>query len=328
MSDFVGVMADLRSEASSPAESAPTDSPSVDPTASASPADEAGSVAPPSTGDAAPVESGTAEAAPVSGPEPKVPTTVPYARLSEVVAERNAIREQAQRLAWAQDIPTEAAPYLRQLYQELRQDPVGTMVRELEHLAASGDPAAMQSVRSAAARWLRQGRQTAAAPQGDPAIDLTPKLSAETGEAVYTADQVQALVSQQVQAQVDALRQQMQPLEQDVQERKAQQIVADIKARAKAQADEIRAFPHFTEHKDAILALLKADRSMTPEKAWMQVVLPKLTQAQQKSAVQALHAKAHAGSVIPGRAPAVNPPAAPTSFGEAMRQAREEASRG
>lgn len=330
MSEFAGVMASLGSggdsSASADSGSTETASPSVATTESTSSAD-ADVGAPPSSGDEGPLESGTAEPAAPSQPTTAkpVPQTVPYARLSEVVAERNALREQAQRVQWAAQIPADHAPYLTQLYQDLRSDPVGTLLREIEALAANGDPTAAQSVRSAAARWLRQGRQTGAP---DPTeVDLTPRLSAETGEAVYTADQVEALVAQQVQAQVEALRKQMQPLEQDVQERKVQQIVTEIKAKAKAQAEEIRAYPHFAEHKAEILALLKADRSLSPEKAWMQVVLPKLTQAQQKQAVQALHAKAQAGSVIPGRAPAAPPTTATTSFAEAMRMAREEASR-
>lgn len=328
MSEFAGVMASLSSggdSGSSGGGESSAGAPTAETSLSSSPADAGSESSPSATDEQVTPEGTTAEVGPESGsqPPPGPPKTVPYARLSEVVQERNTLRQQMQALQWAQTIPAEHAPVVAQLYQNLARDPVGTLIQEAEALAASGDPNAAQALRSAAARWLRAGRQ----PNAPPEVDLTPALQSEDGRAVYTADQVQAIIDQRVQSRVDELMQKLQPLEADVQERKVQQMAQEIRSRAKAKADKIRAYPHFAQHKDAIVQRMKADASVSAEEAYIEIVLPHLTAAEQKRVVQNLHAKAQAGSVTPGRAPAATTAPAPTSFREAFEQVAREARR-
>ena len=324
MSDFSGVMASLNSGDSGSSGASSGESAAAAPPAASSAetwassdATEAAPTAPSTSADTEQDATGTT---PDAAGTTRAPGAIPYPRFQEVVQQRQQLEQRLQQLSWAQAIPSEAAPAIQQLYQSLQADPIGTLVNEAEALMQSGNPEAAQALRSAAARWLRGARGAPAAPE----IDLTPSLQSEDGRAVYTADQVQALVDQKVAEHLGKLEGRIKPFEEQAQEQRVQQMVSEIRSRAKAQADEVRSYPHFAEHKDAILSLLRSDPTITPEKAWMKVVLPTLTLRQQQQAVQTLQAKAQAGAVAPGRAAVGSPPPKPTTFGEAYRQAWSE----
>jgi len=309
--DFTGVMASMTSGSESSAGSPPAQESTAAETSvslAESPASEAIPTA----------DSGTTTAAdPIEG------QAVPYQRFREVNEARKRFEEQATKYSWAQDISADHGPIITQFYRDLRNDPIGTLIRESEALASS-DPQQAQQLRSAAARWLGNGRgQQQAQAEAMPEADL----QAQDGTLVYSAQQAQKLMDWRERRIMAQMSQTVQPLQQFAAKAQAEQMRGEIQANAKDWASKTFAQwsqrPHFTEHKRQIADLMTANPQMGLADAYAEVltsvVLPKLSATERSNVVAAMHQKAGAGTTNPARGPASGQ-ARPTSFSEAMRQ--------
>jgi superoxide dismutase len=307
MESFAGAMAGL-SEESSSSDSASVESPSTTPEvtseASASPEQSPASV----ETAAAPVTSDTR------------PGPVPYERFSEVIQERNTLKEAAQRYQWAQQIQAEHGPQMAEFYQSLQRDPVGTLIREADFMAQS-QPEAAAALRSAAARWLRSG----SSPQAEAMPE--PDYQAPDGAPIYSAQAMQKVLEWHAKQVTGQLQQQLQPLQQAHQRQQQEAAVAQLRSQATEWAGNTlrqwRAKPHFTEHEAEIKTLMSQQKDLGLADAYVEIlttkVLPKLSAQERSQVVSDMHAKAQAGTVSPSRTP-VAAKARPTKFGEAYAQ--------
>jgi hypothetical protein len=302
---FAGVMASM-SESSSPDESPSSDSSESSGTTSA-PVSESPAVAE----TAAPVSPAPAQ---VSEPGP-----IPYPRFKEVNDERQHLREQMQAYGWAQQIDPSHGQHVAQFYQDLRRDPVGTLIREADFIAQA-QPDSAQALRSWAAKMMRSGGVVEdTAPEAD--------LQTADGQLVYSAQQMQKYAEwqqRQLLAQVD---QRINPLQHHQQELQQRELVQQARSNAMTWANQTltqwRSRPHFSEHENDIKELMSSNPKLGLADAYVEIltskVLPTLGARERSSVVAQMQQKSEAGTVNPSRT-AVSPSTRPKSFGEAMRQ--------
>lgn len=273
----------------------------------------------PSVSSEAPVSTDAAPIAPsgVSAPEAPAPGPIPYERhktiLDGAYKERDDFKSRAERLAWAERYD----PAVNDVLTLMQSDPVAFYQRLGEELAAS--PQYQQALRTHAARTLAAGRGA----QTD--ADIEAALAAENGEGVYSAKQVQQLLQRQQQQIEQLLGERLKPVEEIRQER----AIAQLQETAREQAAQMLSWasqqPGFTEHKAAIKAAMVADPGLTLERAYIQIVVPSLSQTERAKVVAGLHAKTQAGTTAPNTASTSTPgPAQPLDMRSAFRRAWAE----
>lgn len=306
--DFTGVIESMAAEATDAAGSPPAPDESSPAEASASPAEPSASATTPAP---TPLATDT--------------QTIPYVRFREVNEERTRYKDSLDKLRWAEAIPEKAAPAIAQFYQDLQQDPIGTLLREVEGMM--GDPAHSTAVRSAAARWMGSAQ---------PARNDMPEadLQSADGTLVYSAAQAHKLMEWRDARTQEQFSKQMQPLQHWAAQQQAQTIRTEIASQAKDWAaktyQQWSSRPHFTEHKAEIADLMErhagTDYGIADAYAEMlsTTVFPTLQHTATSGVVAALHQKAAAGTTNPSRGPAQTA-GRPTSFGEAMATLVREA---
>lgn len=309
MSDFTGVIGSMASGG----DSAPSDS-AVSPAATETPSSDA------SASVASPAASTPETSASQSVASPTEGQAVPYLRFKEVNEERSRFKESLDKLAWASQIPETDAPTVAEFYTRLRQDPMGTLIGELE-AAATSDPSYAQAIRSAAAKWLSAGRAQAKA-------DAMPEPDLETGDGrlLYSDAQQRKLLEWNERRVLARMHQTLQPIQQHMQRVQADTLRSQIQTQAQDWAvktyETWKARPHFESHK-AEIGKLMADKGIGVADAYAEIlttkVLPSLSAQERSSVVAAMHQKAEAGSVNPARTPAQGLKR-PSSFKEAMAQ--------
>jgi len=256
----------------------------------------------------------TAEPADTSVVDPAASTAqkgpIPFDRHEAIL--KNAREKAAQDVV--QRMQGEYGPAI-QLQQRLSSDPIGTLTQLIDE--AVQHPEIGQHIVSQLARTLGARRKQQP--------DLTP-IDTEVGQ-VYTAEQVQALVAQQVAERVA-------PLEQDRQTRVAEQVAARERQQTvqtvTTRLSEWRKQPGFAEHEADIQTHQKAyvESGMDPwsalglayAKVVQEKVVPKVQADTTNQFRQTAAQKVAASSSDPNRvAPILS--ARPKSFREALQQA-------
>lgn len=268
------------------------------------------------TGDPQPTEAAEPTQAPATAepvaPEPTAPSAkgpIPLDRHEAIL--QNTRQKTAEEVV--SRVQQQYGPAI-QLQQRLTSDPIGTLTQLIDE--AVQHPEIGQHVVSQLARTLASRRKSQP--------DLTP-IDTEVGK-VYTAEQVEALVAQQV-------AQRVQPLEQERQTRVAEQMAAQERARTeqtvKSRLSAWREQPGFKEHESEIVVHQKAlvEQGLDPwnavgiayAKVYQEKVVPQLKADTTKTFVQQAAQKAAASSHDPGRVAPVLP-GRPKSWDEAFRQ--------
>lgn len=305
--DLSAALGDTSAPSPEPSSAAPVDTPASPEAATTAPADVA--AVSPST-----------ETVP-STPQGPIPVPVHVKALenarTKAVAEAKAKWEQ--QYGWAKTVDREQVAQAVQIAQRFQQDP-GGYIRDLL-TEAVGNPQLAPIVRSEVARVL--GQRPAATPAP---VDLTP-LSVEMtdGQArnLYTAEQLQAYVQQELAKVRDEFKPAVQTAQQlrDREELAAQREQAnDFAAGALGELDKL---PGFKEHAKEIAAAINpktlrlasdhpAEVTNAAFRAWASLVLPKLSTLERRAVLTDQHATAAASTVNPARAGV----AAPKTFEE------------
>lgn len=283
------------------------------------PATESLPVTPP-TDDAAPAQaSADATVPPVSAtdatdhasPEGPIPLERHKAILDGVYRERDEAKQQLEgwkAYEWAKQVPKEQFDSMLSWYQRAQTDRMGFLRDVVGELKA--DPQAAPEFRSWVAREL--GTRTAST---EP--DLKPDIPVYDGQGqlvaqTFSAEKVQSIVQHAVQ---QAIAEHVQPLKQDAdsrrqaeqqaeQQRQAQAYVASESARIRSAVQKL---PHADQHWAAIVEKAKTYSDQIPvgealRDAYLEVVLPTLTQTAKTEVLDSLKTKAAAGSVNPSGA--------------------------
>ena len=293
---------------------------------------------------ASPSDSPSSEAAPAAASPTETPQAaepppgpLPYERhkaiLDKAYAERDALKAQVERAAWAQQVPAEMGPRLLAMAQRVQGDPVG-FLRELAAEIQS-DPRHAAALRSYAASTLAQRPAAAAVTDEEPGPDIVvdghrwysaeQQAKREAWNARKLADQLGAVVQERVGPLAE--------LAQRVASAEAQQRQAkEAEAFATEHFDRVSRLPGFKEHQAEISAAFDAAVAKVPpadrdrlsptilRDVYADVVLPKLTETSNQTLLKTLTAKASAASL--GTRPTVAATATrPRSMHEAFTQA-------
>jgi len=188
---------------------------------------------------------------------------IPRARHEEILRHTRADMEE--RYGWARDLDRKSVERALSLQQML-----------------DGNPRLVQ-------RWLNEQYKEAA-------DDLPkPALRTEEGESLYTAAQTEQLIRKAVSEALDDVRSEMSgrvdSLEGLTREQEADRIAA-------AQLQEASTWAGFSDHLDAIADVIehgqRIHRPVSLERAYLQVVLPKLRQVERKTVINELKGKSSA----------------------------------
>ena len=245
--------------------------------------------------------------------------------LDGVYKERDDAKQQLEgwkAYEWAKKVPQAEFESMVQWYAKANQDPIEFVLGRLDEL--SSDPQHAAAMRSHAARLLRAARTSpeTAAPDLKPDIPVYDDKGALVSQT-YSADRVQSIVQHAV---AQAIAEHVQPLKQDAASRKQAEQQAELQREQDAyvtrESSRIKAtvqkLPKAQEHWDAIVAKAKTYDAELPvgealRDAYLEVVLPTLTQAAKADVLDNLKTKAAASSVNPSAA-AVTGTKRPASF--------------
>lgn len=249
----------------------------------------------------------TPTAKPGEPPQEKWPTILDNARTK-------AAEEIRKQYAWADPIPEQYRQTVPQFYQLLDASPVDAIDLLFQQAAAS--PEHSVKLRSWLGRLLgtRSAPQTAALPEPDFEDQAT---GAKFFSAERLAERDTALEGR-IRA---ALENKYGYLEQDFRTRQQREAYATLHHDSQAWADKefarVSKYQHFTENQQAIAEAMVADESLTVQDAYIQVVIPKLSQQERSDVVASLHQKTGAASINPASTTtAALPP--PKDFAEAI----------
>ena len=238
-------------------------------------------------------------------------------------ARTKATQETEAKFGWAAKIPEQHRATVGEFYQTLDTEPV--MAIEALISTAANDPDQAPKLRSLLGRLLgnrapverpTEGRQPVKA-GALPAADFQD----EQGNTFYSAKKMSEFADA-LEARIDAkYANELRPLKTDLQTRSQRELQAkqqrDADQWAETRYAKISQWPHFKAHEKAILAAMDAGEEVGD--AYIQIVVPQLSQTERTSVVADLHAKANASSINPGNpASAVN--GHPKDFAEAFAQ--------
>lgn len=275
------------------------------------------------TGDAA--ESVSADKAPTDPPDELLTTEfkgnkynrLPYSRVKSIVenARKKAADEHAAALAEHQakikEYETASEAYKRE-QQELR-EMAANPEQFLRNLALA-NPAYTEFVERALAKQQQQERQ---ASQGR----IEPDVVLPDGSFGYSQAAADRLYEQRLalaeQAMLEKLTKRFEPIENEFRARKAYE---EMVPRVRQQLAAAQKWPLFTENQDAIRAKMEADRSLSLESAYREVVFSKLQSDRDKMRADILaeiNAKSKAAA-SPSATPSPLPPASKDRSVEAI----------
>lgn len=262
---------------------------------------------------------------PVTTAEPKGPIPFESHKTALENARTKATKETEAKFGWAAKIPEQHRATVGEFYQTLDTEPV--MAIEALIATAANDPDQAPKLRSLLGRLLgnrapverptetRQPANVGAIPE--------PDFQDESGNQFYSAARMQAALKA-LESRIDAkYANELKPLKTDLQTRSEQDLQAKQKAEADAWAEaryaKIGQWPHFKAHEGAIADAITNDPDLDVADAYIQIVVPHLSQTERTSVVAGLRDKANAASINPGNpASAVN--GRPKSFAEAFAQ--------
>ena len=257
------------------------------------------------------------KASPVPGEPPaeKWPTILENARVK-------ATQDTEAKYSWAAKIPEQHRQTVGEFYSTLDTQPVQAI--EALIATAANDPEHAPALRSLLGRLLGNRAANPATEPRQPVGALPePDFQDEQGHTFYSAAQMEAF-ARAIEARIDAkYATELKPLKTDLQTRVARAKQAEEQHRADSWAEaryaKVSQWPHFTAHQAAIFQAMQADADLDVGDAYVQIVVPQLSQQERTAVVASLHDKANAASVNPGSpASAVNTP--PKDFLEAFAQ--------
>lgn len=251
-------------------------------------------------------------------PEKRWPTILENARTK-------AASEVKAQYAWADRIPEPHRATVGEFYETLETAPVQAI--EALIATAANDPVHAPQLRSLLGRLLRGGSTehpasvTAAAPKA--ATLPEPDFQDEQGHQFYSADRIRELADT-IEARLDAkYSRELDPLKTDFQTREARGRMAKAKQDADQWADaryaKVSQWPEFQTYETEIAKALQADPDLDVGDAYVDIVVPHLSQAERKKVVTSLQDKVKASSVNPAT-PASAVGAPPKDFREAAQQ--------
>ena len=202
--------------------------------------------------------------------QPKGP--IPFDRHEAIL--QNARAEYEKKYGWAKDLDPDEIRQAQAIYQHLNGNP-----KEF-HQWLSG---------------VLKDQLAEPAPSGPDYQDSS------TGARFYSADRVQALLTQEIAKVKDELMGELEPIKGHYQTEAA-------RGQAMGQIEEAKAWPHFDDNIAEITDYIEVTRRNTGkpvslERAYLQVVLPKLGALERKSVVQEIKNKPGSSDVRPGQQP-------------------------
>ena len=317
-----GEIASAMSTASAVAD--PVASPAADPSTAAagvSPTTDPASTSQ-AAGDVVPV---TTDPTQTTVEKPKGPIPFDAHKTALDNARTKATQETEAKYGWAAKIPEQHRATVGEFYQTLDTEPV--MAIEALISTAANDPKQAPKLRSLLGRLLgnrapierttetRQPVKAGALPE--------PDFQDEQGHTFYSAGKMKEL-AEAIEARIDAkYANELRPLKTDLQTRSQRELQAkaqrDADQWAEARYATVSQWPHFKAHEKAIADAITNDPELDVGDAYIQIVVPQLSQTERTSVVADLHAKANASSINPGNpASAVN--GKPKTFAEAFAQ--------
>jgi hypothetical protein len=299
--DIAAVVAE---QSATPASDAPPASGTSDGTP-APPASVATTTPPASS---APLESDPASNA---GPIPfdRHKAAIENARQKAIEEHQTKWREQ---YGWAEQIDRQQLEAWSETAREMSADPVAFTQKLIAEL--QNDPRYAAQLRSHAARVLGQ-RQQAQQQDTEPQADL----QTEDGTPVFSAKRLAEWHQWNTRRQEQAMNERLAPLQQTHEKLQAAEQQAQVKAWgdsfASREVGAIKRLPHYEANKAEIRAAL--EKMPLPEHpyaqavqirdAYLQVVLPKLSQSERSQVLADINAKATATTTSPTRASATTP---------------------
>ena len=194
-------------------------------------------------------------------------------------------------------------------------------------LTAANDPDQAPKLRSLLGRLLGNRapiEKTAETRQPVKAGALPePDFQDEQGHTFYSAGKMKEL-AEAIEARIDAkYANELKPLKTDLQTRaeraRQEKVQQDADKWAEARYAKVSQWPHFKAHEKAIADAITNDPELDVGDAYIQIVVPQLSQTERTSVVADLRDKASASSINPGNpASAVN--GHPKDFAEAFAQ--------
>ncbi len=274
-----------------------TSTPAVDTSASA--------IATPAATETAP-DSVSTETPPPANEPPKWRWQDILENTRKKVAEETETRLK-QELSWATAIPEDQRaqiPTALQLVQALNSNPQGTIEALQRYLGLTANGQATPS----------SGR-----PQ--------PDVDAGNGTFLYSAPQQEKLLAWERQQWLNEVNQRLAPVEQDRQHRLMEQHQQAIVQNAQQTLSRMRERPHFRDHEPEIRDLMVADKTLSLEDAYVQVLLEKVIPSMEKKSESNVLAQLQTRAVQATVNPSSAVPSAPGSLIGNARAAAEAAFR-
>ncbi len=299
----------------------PNPSAEAPPATSAAPAET--TTAPPGTGTTAPAAVSPPPPTPErTDPKPTgpIPLDVHTKSLANARADERAkaVAEWEKDYGWAKQVKREDFTQAVDLARRASTDPVGFMREFLADLQTN--PQHAQALRSEVARALgNRGGNGNGAATTQPDVAITDEQGNVVGQA-YSAQATVALVQQAVEKALAAHKQELAPVIQTHKTLAEQHQAAIDKAEGEKFAtglySELKAYPQFEAHKDAIGAEVVRILSQYPKddprinepafleaatlRAYHRIVTPTLDQSARSAALHDLTTKAGTSGVVPG----------------------------
>jgi hypothetical protein len=256
------------------------------------------------------------------------------ARLKEAAKIRAEVDQQ---YAWVKQhqVTPETVQTMHGVRTQMVQDPGGFTAEYFTHVLQSGNPDSIKAIRAIAARLLgTRSSGTPAAEDTEPTADLIYDNGDGTQTPMFSADQQakrEAWARRQLMKDVQG---ELAPLKDDLRTRAEREAQAKEDADAKAYADSTlakrRKLPGWVENEAAIKAVFGSKEVPNEQvgealmDAYVQVVLPKLSQADRSAVIGTLSQKPGASSANPAAARATTPAKQNTS-GRFTREIVEQA---
>ena len=231
-------------------------------------------------------------------PEDRWPTILANARTK-------AAQETEAKYQWATQIPEQHRTTVGEFYQVLETDPATAI--EALIVTAANDPTHAPKLRSLLGRLLGNrgtpDRAAEARPATAAAAFPEPDFQDEQGHAFYSAGLMREAFAA-LEAKIDAkYANELRPLQTDLQTRDERARQAEAKHAADKWAEaryaKVSQWPHYKAHEAAILAALEKDPGLDVGDAYIEIVIPALSQLERASVVASQHDKVSASMLSP-----------------------------
>lgn len=265
---------------------------------------------------------------------PKDATTqgpIPFAAHKTALdnARTKAAQEVEARYAWATQIPQEHRSTVGDFYGLMDRAPVQAAETLIRTIAA--DPRHAPALRSLFGKLLGTNRAASspaptAAPAPSSAALPEPDFEDGQGNTFYSAGAMKKAFDALRADLTASFAKEYGPIKQDFRTRAQREAAARAEAQATREAAdwaereyaEVQTYPHFTRYETEIAKAMEADESLTAERAYIRIVVPKLSQQERQAVAESLHDKVNAAGIQPHATTAVAKP--PKDFKEAFER--------